>query len=198
MYYRYFPQTFSPHWVIADDDPDNKYIELLGYNGEYLIAISHEADENEENPYFLNFQQMKGAFIRYDYSGFGIQTWYGSPKAAVDAAIKLMDVVDELYPQFLPISYEMYVGLGPSSQLEQIQRYLGGELMVSEAFGLALVFKHVQFMPQDHDFMVTASRNIKSYATAFQATESDFIGGILCNENGQYLGRLDFKGEVIN
>jgi hypothetical protein len=197
MYYRYFPQTFSPHWVISDDDPDNKYIELLGYNGEYLIAISHESDENEENPYFLNFQQMKGAFLRYDYTSFGIQTWYSSPKAAVDAVINLMEVVDELYPQFLPISHEMYVGLGPSSQLDQIQRSLGGVLMVSEAFGQALVFKHVQFMPQDHDLMVTALKIIKSYTIIFQVNESDFIGGILCNENGQYLGRLDFHGNPL-
>jgi hypothetical protein len=198
MYKAFFPQAICANWIISDNDPDNKYIELLGFNGEYLISISYEVDENEANPYFLNFQQMKGSFLRYDYTSFGMKTWYVSPKAAVAAAIELMAIVKELYPKFLPISHEMYVGLGPSSQLEQIQNALGGVLMVSTVSGQELVFKHIQFMPQDHDLMVTASTIIKSYATAFQVTESDFIGGILCNENGQYLGRLDFKGEVIN
>jgi hypothetical protein len=82
MYKAFFPPTLSPNWTISDDDPDNKYIELLGFDGEYLIAISYEPDENESNPYFLNFQQMKGSFLRYDYTSFGIKTWYVSAKAA--------------------------------------------------------------------------------------------------------------------
>jgi hypothetical protein len=198
MYKAFFPPTLSPNWTISDDDPDNKYIELLGFDGEFLIAISHEPDENEANPYFLNFQQMKGSFIRYDYTGFGIKCWYPSPKAAVDAAKELIEVVRNNYSRFLPISHEMYVGLGPSSQLEQIQRYLGGVLMVSHVSGKELVFKKVLFRPEDHDLMVTAGRIIQSYTTIFQLSEADFIGGILCNEDGKYLGKLDFHGEVIN
>lgn len=198
MYKAFFPQAICANWIISDDDPDNKYIELLGFDGEYLISISYEADENEENPYFLNFQQMKGSFLRYDYTGFGMKTWYASPKAAVAAAIELMAIVRELYPKFLPISHEMYVGLGPSSQLGQIQRSLGGVLMVSDAFGQELVFKQVQFMPQDYDLMVTAGKIIQSYTTFFQINDTDFIGGTLCNKDGKYLGKLDFHGNPLN
>jgi len=198
MYKAFFPQAICANWIISDNDPDNKYIELLGFNGEYLISISYEVDENEANPYFLNFQQMKGSFLRYDYTSFGMKTWYVSPKAAVAAAIELMAIVGELYPNFLPVSHEMYVGLGPSSQLEQIQRSLGGVLMVSDAFGQELVFKQVLFMPQDHDLFVTAGKIIKSYTTSFQINEADFIGGTLCNEDGKYLGKLDFHGNPLN
>lgn len=198
MYKAFFPKPNCANWIISDDDPDNKYIELLGFDGEYLISISYEADENEENPYFLNFQQMKGAFLRYDYTSFGIQTWYASPKAAVDAAINLMEVVEELYPQLLPISHKMYVALGPSSKLDQIQNALGGVLMVSNVSGQELVFKLVQFMPQDYDLMVTAGKIIQSYTTFFQINEADFIGGTLCNEDGKYLGKLDFQGNPLN
>lgn len=198
MYKAFFPQAICANWTISDDDPDNKYIELLGFDGEYLISISYEADENEENPYFLNFQQMKGSFLRYDYTSFGMKTWYASPKAAVDAAIELMAIVREFYPKFFPISHEIYVGLGPSSQLEQIQRSLGGVLMVSDAFGQELVFKQVLFMPQDHELMVTAGKIIQSYTAFFQMCEADFIGGTLCNEDGKYLGKLDFHGNPFN
>jgi hypothetical protein len=198
MYKAFFPPTLSPNWRISDDDPDNKYIELLGFDGEFLIAISHEPDENEVNPYFLNFQQMKGSFLRYDYTSFEIDCWYPSPEAATLTAFALMQKVNQHYPKFLPISHEMYIGLGPVSQLEQIQGFLGGVLMVSHVSGKELVFKKVLFRPEDLDLMVTAGRVIQSYTTIFQLSEADFIGGILCNEDGKYLGKLDFHGEVIN
>lgn len=198
MYKAFFPTAICPNWKITDDDPDNKYIELLGYDGEYLISISHEPDENPEKPYFLNFQQLKGAFLRYDYTSFGIGCWYSSPKAAAVAATELMEILKNNYSKFLPISQEMFVGLGPSSQLEQMQISLGGMLMVSDAFGQELVFKQVLFMPQDHDLMVTAGRIIKSYTALFHVNEADFIGGILCSEDSKYLGRLDFHGNLLN
>lgn len=198
MYKAFFPKPICANWVISDDDPDNKYIELLGFDGEYLISISYEPDENEEDSYFLNFQQMKGSFLRYDYTSFGMKTWYASPKGAVTAAIELMAIVREFYPKFLHISHEMYVGLGPSSQLDQIQNALGGVLMVSNISGQELVFKQVLFMPQDHELMVTAGKIIQSYTTFFQISEADFIGGTLCNEDGKYLGKLDFHGNPFN
>jgi hypothetical protein len=198
MYKAFFPPALSPNWIITDDDPDNKYIELLGYGGEFLISISFEPDENEANPYFLNFQQMKGSFLRYDYTSFEISCWYPSPKSAAVAAMELIEIMHQNYSKFLPISHEVYVGLGPVSHLEKIQGSLGGVLKVFHVSGQELVFKQVLFMPQDHDLMVTASKIIKSYTTVFQVTKPEFIGGILCNENRQYLGRLDFNGEVIN
>jgi hypothetical protein len=29
MYQAHFPKSIDPNWMISDDDPDNKYIELL-------------------------------------------------------------------------------------------------------------------------------------------------------------------------
>lgn len=198
MYTTHFKGPINPHWVIADDDPANKYIELLGYKGEYLISISHEPDENPPKPYFLNFQQMKGAFQRYDYTAFGVGCWYASPRSAVLAAMELMELVAQNYPKFLPISQELYVALAPVAHVERIQRELGGVLMISSVSGQELVFKQVQFMPQDADLMVTAKRIIQSYTSLFQLSETDFIGGLLCNENGQYLGRLDYNGKILS
>lgn len=197
MYSTHFQGPINPHWVIADDDLANKYIELLGYKGEYLISISYEPDENPQKPYFLNFQQMKGAFQRYDYTAFGIACWYLSPQSATLSAMELMELVEQKYPKFLPISHELYVSLGPVANLERIQRVLGGVLLVFSVFGQELVFKQVQFMPQDADLIITAKKIIQSYTTLFQLTETDFAGGILCNENGQYLGRLDYNGQTI-
>ncbi|MGY6521457.1 MAG: hypothetical protein ACXIUD_07005 [Mongoliitalea sp.] len=198
MYTTHFQGPINPHWVIADDDPANKYIELLGYKGEYLISISYEPDENPQNPHFLNFQQMKGAFQRYDYTAFGVECWYASPRSAVLAAMELMELVAQSYPKFSPISHELYVALGPVADFERIQRELGGVLLISSVSGQELVCKQVQFMPQDTDLMVTAKKIIQSYTSLFQLVETDFIGGLLCNENGQYLGRLDYNGQVIS
>ncbi|SMD42465.1 hypothetical protein SAMN00777080_1017 [Aquiflexum balticum DSM 16537] len=198
MYKAFFPPSLSPNWNISDDDPDNKYIELLGFDGEYLIAISYEPDENETKPYFLNFQQMKGAFLRYDYTTFEIDCWYPDPEAATLAAFALMQKVNLHYPKFLPISHQMYIGLGPVSQLEQIQRYFGGELKVSSVSAKDLVFKKVIYMPGEDDFIATAGKIIKDYVTHFKIAEADFIGGYLCNENSQKLGKLDYQGNILN
>lgn len=198
MYQARFPQSIDPNWSISDDDPDNKYIELLGYDREFLISISFEPDENQAKPYFLNFQQMKGSFLRYDYTTFGISCWHPSSREAVFAAIELMELIKNNYPKFLPISHEMYVGLGPASEIDKVKNALGGEFLVSDAFGQALVFKQVQFKAQDFDLMETAAKIIKAYTSRFQVAEAEFIGGILCNEKTQYLGRLDYKGNLLN
>jgi hypothetical protein len=197
MYQTFFPPALSPNWKITDDDPDNKYIELLGYAGEFLIAISFEADENEINPYFLNFQQMKGSFLRYDYTQFGMDCWYPSPETATLAAFALMKLVNLHYPKFLPISHEMYIGLGPLSQLEQIQRYFGGKLMASSVSGKDMVFKKLIYLPGEEDFIATAGKIIRDYVTHFKVAEADFIGGYLCNENSQKLGKLDYQGNLF-
>lgn len=197
MYQAYFPPTLSPNWKITDDDPDNKYIELLGYGGEFLISISWDHYENKVNPYFLSFQQMKGAFLRYDYTQFGMDCWYPNPEAATLAAFALMELVNLHYPKFLPISLEMYIGLGPLSQLEQIQRYFGGELKVSSVSGKDLVFKKLIYMPGEDDFFATAGKIIRDYVTHFKIAEEDFIGGYLCNEDSQKLGKLDYQGNLF-
>ena len=194
MYQAFFPPALSPNWKITDDDPGNKYIELLGYGGEFLIAISNE---NEANPYFLSFQQMKGSFLRYDYTQFGIDSWYPSPEAATLAAFALMQIVNLHYPKFLPISHEMYIGLCPLSQLEQIQRYFGGKLMTSSVSGKDVVFKKVIYLSGEVDFIATAGKIIRDYVTHFKIAEADFIGGYLCNENSQKLGKLDYQGNLF-
>lgn len=198
MYQAHFPPSIDPNWIISDDDPDNKYIELLGYDREFLILISFEPDENESKPYFLNFQQMKGSFLRYDYTTFGISCWHSSPKEAVSTATELMEVVKINYPKVAPVSHEMYVGLGLVSEIEKVKNALGGDLMVSDAFGQGLVFKQVQFIAQDSDLIETAGRIIKNYTSLFQVAEADFVGGILCNEKAQFLGKLDYKGNFLN
>ncbi|AFL83522.1 hypothetical protein Belba_0875 [Belliella baltica DSM 15883] len=198
MYQAHFSSSIDPNWMISEDDPDNKYIELLGYDREFLISISFEPDENVSKPYFLNFQQMKGAFQRYDYTTFGISCWHASPKETVSTAIELMKMVKINYPNFSPVSHEIYVGLGPVSEMDKVKNDLGGEFMVSDAFGKALVFKKVQFIAQDFDLIETACRIIKNYTSMFQVSEAEFIGGILCNEKAQYLGGLDYKGNFLN
>jgi len=197
MYQAFFPPALLPNWKITDDDPDNKYIELLGYGGEFLIAISFEPDENEANPYFLSFQQMKGAFLRYDYTTFEIDCWYPDPEAATLAAFALMQMVNIHYPKFLPISHEMYIGLGPLSQLEQIQRYFGGKLMASSVSGKDMVFKKLIYLPGEDDFFAHAGKIIREYVTHFKIAKADFIGGYLCNEDSQKLGKLDYQGNLF-
>lgn len=198
MYKVHFPSSIDSNWMISDDDPDSKYIELLGYDREFLISISFEPDENESKPYFLNFQQMKGAFLRYDYTTFGISCWHGSPREAVSNVIELMEVVNINYLKFAPVSQEMYVGLAPVSDIEKVKNIIGGELMVFDAFGEALIFRQVQFMSQDFDMIETAGRIIQNYTLMFGVTEAEFVGGILCNEEAHYLGKLDYKGSLLN
>jgi hypothetical protein len=198
MYKAFFPQTLSPDWAISDDDPDHKYIELLGYGGEFLISISYDPNENKTNPYFLNFQQMKGAFLRYDYTQFGFDCWYASPKAAVHAATKLMAVMRVNYARFLPITNTVYVALGPVSQYEQIKRSLGGELRKSSGPDHELVYKKVLFLPGNHDYEIAAGEIVRNYVSLFHIEEADFIGGRLCNEDLRFLGKLNHEGKVTS
>lgn len=195
MYKAFFPPTLSPDWAISDDDPNNKYIELLGYGGEFLISISCDPYENKTNPYFLNFQQMKGAYLRYDYTQFGMDCWYASPKAAVHAATKLITVVRENYARFLPITNTVYVALGPVSQYEQIKRYLGGELKKSSGPHHELVYKEVQFLPGNDNYEIAAGNIIRTYVSHFHIEKADFIGGRLCNEDLRFLGKLNHEGK---
>jgi hypothetical protein len=196
MYKAFFPQTLSPDWVIADDDPDHKYIELLGYGGEFLISISCDPYENKTSPYFLNFQQMKGAFQRFDYSQFDMDCWYASPKTAVHAAIKLMALVRQNYARFLPITNTVFVSLGPVSQYEQIKRSLGGELRKSSGPDHELVYKRVLFLPGNDDYEIAAGNIIRNYVSGFHIEKADFVGGRLCNEDLRFLGKLDHEGKL--
>ncbi len=195
MYKAFFPYTLYPNWAISDDDPDNKYIELLGYGGEFLISIGYDPDENRINPYFLNFQQMKGAFQRFDYTQFGMDCRYASPKAAVHAVTKLMAAVRENYTRFLPITNTVYVALGPVSQYEQIKRSLGGELRKSSGPNHALVYKSVHFLPGNDDYVIAAGDIVRSYVSHFHVDKADFIGGRLCNEDLRFLGKLNNEGK---
>jgi hypothetical protein len=196
MYKAFFPETLSPDWVIADDDPAHKYIELLGYGGEFLISISYDPDENKTYPYFLNFQQMEGAFLRYDYTRFGMDCRYASPKDAVEAAIKLIAVVRVNYARFLPITNTVYVALGPVSQYEQIGRSLGSELRKSSGPDHELVYKKVFFLPGNHDYEIAAGEIVRNYVSHFHIKKADFIGGRLCNEDLRFLGKLDYEGKI--
>jgi hypothetical protein len=198
MYKAFFPQTLSPDWVISDDDPDHEYIELLGYGGEFLISISYDPDENQTYPFFLNFQQMKGAFLRYDYTEFGFDCWYASPKDAVQAATKLMTVVRVNYAKFLPITNTVYVALGPVSHYVQVRRSLGGELIKSSGPDHELVYKEVRFLPGNHDYEIAAGEIVRTYVSLFHIEEADFIGGRLCNEDLCFLGKLDHDGKVTS
>lgn len=194
MYKAFFPPILSPDWVIVDDDHDNKYIELLGYGGEFLISISCDPYENKTYPYFLNFQQMKGAFLRFDYTQFGMDSWYSSLKAAVRAATKLMALVRQNYARFLPITNTVYVALGPVSQYEQIRRSLGGEVRKSSGPDHALVYKEVLFLPGNDDYEIAAGTIIRTYVSGFHIGKADFIRGRLCNEDLRFLGKLDHEG----
>lgn len=194
MYHEFFPPALPANWFISDDDPDNNYIELLGFDGEFLVSISYEPDENSIKPYFLNLQQMKGAFQRYDYTSFGIGTWYSSSQAASMAAFDLLVLLNENYGKFLPVSQELWVSLGPSNEMEQVQKRFGGDLRIHDG----LVLKEILFHIMDEDLMATAKRIVHTYIHDFNVLEQHFEGGTIYNENNQKLYQLDYFGRIIN
>lgn len=190
MYTKHLPAELPENWVIAELDEENDYLEFLGFEGEFLVSIMKDTYENPDEPFHLVMNPLKGILSRYDFEKLNWPECFAKRKDAVQSAVELMTWMNQNYPNFDPVTLEVYVSVGTVDQLDLLQGFFLEKLSIHDLEGQPLVFRKVRLLPGAGDYAASAIETICHYAKNCTAAEEEFRGGLLTNERFQLIEDL--------
>jgi hypothetical protein len=196
MYKSYLPETLPENWVISELDEIYGYLELIGFNGEFLVSVMKHEYDNPSKAYFLSLSQTKGILERYEFEKLNWPEWFETAEQAVDSAIKLLEWINQNYENFLPLTLEVWVALGSAAQLSQLEKYFEGNLLTHEYQGERLVFRKVSLLQNASSYEESAIQTICQYAKCCNLSIEEITGGLLTNEKFELIA--DLRPELIN
>lgn len=196
MYKSYLPHTLPENWKIGELDEKYGYLEFLGFDGEFLVSVMDQSNDNPSAPFNLSMNQLKGILHRYDFGKLDWPVWFESEKEAVDSALQLMIWITKHYSDFLPLTLEVLVSIGTEDQLDILRSYYKDGLSIHEYRGEVLVFRKVSLLYGSSCFEESAIQSICHFARSYNLTIEEVKGGLLTNEKFELIE--DIRPEIIN
>lgn len=190
MYKKHLPELLPENWILSDLDEKNGYLEFLGYEGEFLVSVMKHLDEYPSNPYFLCLNQMKGILGRYDFDSLGWPEWFEDPKEAMDSALKLMDWINQNYPDFVPVTNYVMVSLGTEDKIGSVLKHFGDPIEVHEFQNQKLVFREVNLTWGATTYSHAALNSIALFYELQGFPTQNLVVGYLTNEKFQFIEDL--------
>jgi hypothetical protein len=193
MYKSYLPETLPENWVISELDEIYGYLELIGFNGEFLVSVMKHEYDNPSKPYFLSLSQTKGILERYEFEKLNWPEWFEITEQAMDSAIQLLEWINHHYENFLPVTLEVLVSLGAANQLSQFEKYFSGNLITHDYQDERLVFHKVSLHQNAFSYDESAIQTICHYAKCYNLPIEKLTGGLVTNEKFQLIADLRSK-----
>ncbi len=196
MYKNYLPDPLPENWKIGELDEKYGYLKFLGFEGEFLVAVMAQANDNPSAPFHLSMNQLKGILHRYDFGKLDWPAWFESEREAVDSALQLMNWINQNYSDFLPLTLEVLVSVGTEDQLDILRGYYLDGLSLHEYRGEVLVFRKVSLPYGCTGFEESAIKSICHFAQCYNLLIEEIKGGLLTNEKYELIE--DIRSEIIN
>ena len=193
MYKNYLPDPLPENWKIGELDQKYGYLEFLGFDGEFLVAVMDQSNDNPSAPFNLFMNQLKGILHRYDFGKLDWPEWFESEKEAVDSALQLMNWITSHYSDFLPLTLEVLVSIGTEDQLDILRSYFRDDLRRHEYNGEKLVFRKVSLLHGSTCFEESAIHSICHFAHSHNLSSEEVKGGLLTNEKFELIEDIRTK-----
>ncbi|MDI1324238.1 MAG: hypothetical protein PSV36_15915 [Algoriphagus sp.] len=190
MYQPYLPDPLPENWKIGELDEKYGYLEFLGFEGEFLVAVMDQSNDNPSAPFNLFMNQLKGVLHRHDFEKLDWPAWFESEKEAVDSALQLMNWINQNYSDFLPLTLEVLVSVGKEAQLDILRSYYKEGLSIHEYEGEVFVFRKVSLLYGCTEFEESAIKSICHFAQSYNMAIEEVKGGLLTNEKFELIEDL--------
>ncbi|WP_339704542.1 hypothetical protein [Algoriphagus aquimarinus] len=190
MYKKHLPELLPENWIISELDEANGYVEFLGFDGEFLISIMKHLDESPSEPYFLCLNQMKGILGRYDFDSLDWPEWFENPTEAMDSALRLMEWINQNYPDFVPVTQYVMVSLGTEDKMRSVLKHFGDPVSVHEFQNQKLVFREVKLTWGATTYSQAALNAISLFYKTQGFDTENLVVGYLTNEKFQLIEDL--------
>ena len=195
MYKNYLPDPLPENWKIGELVEEYGYLEFLGFEGEFMVAVMDQSNENPSAPFHLFMNQLKGILHRYDFGKLDWPVWFESEKEAIDSALQLMFWINRNYSDFLPLTLEVLVSIGTEDQLDILRSYYKESLSIHEYRGEVLVFRRVSLLYGCSGFEESAIKSICHFAQCYNLSPEEVKGGLLTNEKYELIE--DIRPEIL-
>lgn len=190
MYKNYLPDPLPENWKVGELDEEYGYLEFLGFDGEFLVSVMEQSNENPYAPFHLSLNQLKGILHRYDFGKLDWPEWFESEKEAFDSALQLMIWINQNYSDFLPLTLKVLVSVGTEDQLDILQGYYKEGLSLHECRSEVLIFRKVSLLYGCSGFAESAIKSICHFAQCHNLIFDEVKGGLLTNEKYELIEDL--------